>query len=255
MRSMPRQAGHRHVEHGDVVVVGLAPARAPRRRSPPRRRPAGRRSRRGCASARRARCCGRRRAGRGSCGLRGRRGRAAARAAARRVPPRGARAISSEPPRKADALAHALAGRASAPWRGPPGAMPRPSSSTSTCSAPSSTVASATHAFFAPAWRAMLVSDSWIARYTAVATALETSGSVFGNVDAAGDARALGEVVDQPGGGVGEAEVVEHQRAQVGRDAPRRAHRAVEQRAHLARRAARARHRPAGARAASPGPS
>ena len=112
------------------------------------------------------------------------------------------------------------------------GAMPRPSSSTSTCSSPSSR-ASMTHGL-AGAGMARDVGERLLhargrPRSTrALDEALEAvpSGMRISQLTP----ERLREVLHQPLGGVGEAEVVEHQRPQVGRDAPRRGHRLVEQR-------------------------
>ena len=158
-----------------------------------------RRWRRGCASGRRARCLW-------SSAMQDAdhaasvrpAGRAAARAAAARVPPRGARADLERAAEVGDALAHALQAE-----RARLGEVRRRDAAAVVLDldvdARRPRTPSTTQAFFAPAWRAMLVSDSWIARYTAVATGLgDAPASVAGELDAAGDARALGEVVHQP---------------------------------------------------------
>ena len=91
----------------------------------------------------------------------------------------------------------------------------------------------ATSTCVASACFAMLVSDSCTMRKTAVACArraVEVAGSL--DRELARHAGALREVLHQPLDRGDEAQVVEHQRAQVGGDAPRRRHGGLEQRLH-----------------------
>src|SRR3954471_21635302 len=80
----------------------------------------------------------------------------------RRGPPRGARVTSKDPPM--NPMRSRMPFKPSEPALArSPGAMPQPSSSTAT-SRPPFSAASTTHACLAPEWRAIFVSDSWIAR-------------------------------------------------------------------------------------------
>ena len=112
--------------------------------------------------------------------------------------------------------------------------MPTPSSRTvRTASSPDRSSRTSTR--FARACRATLVSDSCMMRNSADACGSPSWAQAGVDAQVAADARALGEALRQPLRGGAEAQIVEHQRAQVRRDPARGGDGGIEELAHRLR--------------------